>query len=242
MYKKNLFVVPSAGGKASIIIPEILLKEKEKGKKVCWLTNKDEIEYCGLVKEGIQTLLINQYEDMAFEKGNIYQIICPSAWNTSDWIEKVVKFFASYKNDVSFSMVINAANHIAGSNIVELLYQKNAADIYLIYDMMHQAYDCISNYTIGNATQKDEYQVKKFLDKCRKEFHTYESNRIFWMDNRGVVKVKQKHKHSEGSAEARPLPTYQPYEIFGCQLFHYKQGCLPGMTTEEMVQYIRTQI
>ena len=244
MYKKNLFIIPPAGGKTRVIVPEIIRTEKAKEKTVFWLTDQDNVDYSGLTGEGIQTLSIEQWESQSFENGRVYQLICPvNMFSNEDIfapVEEAVRFILTKKDDINSSIVIDKAQYIIGNKAAELLCESYAADIFLLFDQMDQVYDCISKDTVINLEEKIEYRTHKFIEKCRREFNIYKNNRSFWIENMGVEKVKRKKGDTPDTPKTRPIPTYQPYDIFGCTLFHYKQGSFPGMSIEEMVEAVRS--
>lgn len=234
MYRKNLFIIPPAGGKTRYVVPEIIKTAKEEGKTIYWLTDDNNIEYCGLEKETILTIRVEEWKTYPFIEGHTYQIVCSSM----EYQKEPLELLDSIVNNENSVIIIDPASFIIGHSINKYMCYTNAADIHLFYDDLAQAFCCISQ----NNERELEYKEKKFLDVCKKEYNTFEKNRIFWMEHMGVERIKRKKGDSPDTPATRPLPTYQPYEIFGCTLYPYKIGSMPGMTIEEMVEAIRTKI
>ena len=232
MYKKNLFIIPPAGGKTRYVVPEIIKTEKNKEKTIYWLTDQDNIDYCNLQEETILTINIEDWKTYPFIDGHTYQIIC-SSMNYQEEPLELIRTVAKKEDSV---IIIDPASFIIGYNINQFICHKFPADIHLFFDALSQIYVCISQNNESNL----EYKEKKFLDTCKKEYNTFEKNRIFWMEHRGVEKIKRKKGDGPDTPQTRPLPTYQPYEIFGCTLYPYKMGSMPGMTIDEMTEAIRS--
>lgn len=231
MYTKKLYIIPPSRGKTHFIVPEIIKKESLSHKTIFWFCDKDNVEYCGLENSNVVSLDVKEWAETPFNQGNIYQIICKQGTAAIN----IHEIFFNIADDTNSVVIIDPAAHILGTEINPLLLDKFPADIHFLYDSMEQMYNCISE----NTPEKPEYKEKKYLDSCRREYHTYEKNRIFWLENRGVTKVKRKPGDPSNISLTQPLPTYQPYNIFGCTLYHYKIGSLPGMTIEEIIEEIK---
>ena len=227
MYQKYLYIIPPAGERTRLVISEII-KTKQNGKNLYWFTNKDN--NFGLYGMEIISLNIEEWTEFPLNPGNIYQIICENNTVLND----VDKVFCNIIDDSNAVIVIDSVSQLLGSGINSLL-ERHAADIYLFSETLEQVYICIS----ANLKENMEYKEKKFIERCRKEFNTYEKNRIFWMENRGITKVRRRPGDAPNTPTTCPLPSYQPSTIFNCTLYHFKIGSLPGMTIEEMIENIR---
>lgn len=232
MYQKNLYLIPPTRGKTFFVVPEIIRRESANHKTIYWFSDKNNIEYCRVKDCGIISVNANNANEYhSFQQQNIYQIIC----NEGTSAKKIQELVLAFAEDTDATVILDSAALLLGTEVTPLLAGRLAADIHFLYDSMDQVYNCISK----NIPEKVEYREKKFLDGCKKEYHTYEKNRIFWMNNRGVTKVKRKKGDPSDTPLTQPLPTYQPNEIFGCRLYPYKIGSMPGMTIEEILEEVK---
>lgn len=230
MYQKNLYIIPPAKGKTRFIVPAIISKGIETNKSIFWFTDKNNIEYCDLQNEQIITITAKEWKNDTFIQGCIHQIICEG----QDFIKEIEGIVYTVRKDSNAIIIFDPGVYLLKNCINSILLDRDAADIHILFNSLADIYSCINE----NQSEHPEYKEKKFLDRCKKEYHTYEKNRIFWMDNMGVTKVRRKEGELLSKPTTRPLPTYQPYNIFNCTLFHYKIGSLPGMTIEEIISEI----